>query len=216
MYKGNIIDKIIKAPLSGVQVKVYDRENRLVTEAITDEEGNFEVVISPTTNHIFAFLKPEYKQELKTVNNADSPQLYKEINNTELTPFSSFVANEGGVEKIRVNPIFFNLNRHNITYKAATELDKIVSFMNDFPSVKIKIEAHTDSRASAAFNLELSNNRAISTKDYLVQKGIDPSRIESAIGYGESRLMNDCANGVPCNNEQHLANRRCDFIIISK
>ncbi|NNG10810.1 MAG: OmpA family protein, partial [Arenibacter sp.] len=104
----------------------------------------------------------------------------------------------------------------NITYKAAKELDRIVSFMKSFPNVKIKIEAHTDSRASDKFNLDLSGHRARSTYNYLVQMGIAPERIASAIGYGESRLLNECSNGVPCSNAQHLANRRCDFIIIGK
>ncbi|MEQ8217705.1 MAG: OmpA family protein [Arenibacter sp.] len=216
VYKGNVLDDMTKAPIAQGTIKVYDENKQLVTEAVTDEKGNFEVALDPNRNHIFAFFKLEYKQEIKMVNNADSPSLFKDINNTVLTPFSSFIVNEGGVEKIKVNPIFFNLNRFNITYKAAAELDKIVSFMNDFPNVKIKIEAHTDSRASDAFNMELSNNRAKSTQDYLVYMGIDASRIESAIGYGESRLINNCANGVPCSNEDHLANRRCDFIIIGK
>ena len=216
MYKGNILDDLSKAPIPGVTVKVYDGNKQLVTEASTDGQGNFEVELSPSNNHIFAFFKLEYKQEIKAVNNADSPNLYKDLNSATLIPFSSFVINEGGVEKVKVNPIFFNLNRFNITYKAAAELDKIVRFMNDFPSVKIKIEAHTDSRASDEFNLQLSDNRAKSTLDYLVYMGIDASRIESAIGYGESRLINNCANGVPCSNEDHLANRRCDFIIIRK
>ncbi|WP_157943770.1 MULTISPECIES: OmpA family protein [Arenibacter] len=216
MYKGNILDDLSKAPIPGVTVKVYDGNKQLVTEASTDGQGNFEVELSPSNNHIFAFLKLEYKQEIKAVNNADSPSLYQDLNSATLIPFSSFVINEGGVEKVKVNPIFFNLNRFNITYKAAAELDKIVRFMNDFPSVKIKIEAHTDSRASDEFNLQLSDNRAKSTLDYLVYMGIDASRIESAIGYGESRLINNCANGVPCSNEDHLANRRCDFIIIRK
>ncbi len=216
VYKGIIIDEITKNPIAEGTIKVYDENKQLVVQANTDEQGNFEVALDPNVNHIFAFFKLEYKQEILAVNNADNPTLYKEVNQTELIPFSKYVVNEGGVEKVRVNPIFFNLNRFNITYKAAAELDKIVSFMNDFPNVKIKIEAHTDSRASDAFNLELSNNRAKSTQEYLVYMGIDPSRIESAIGYGESRLINNCANGVPCSNEDHLANRRCEFIIIGK
>lgn len=215
-YKGNILDDVIKTPIPAVKIKVYDQEKHLVTETSTDDQGNFEVALSPNSNYIFAFFKLEYKQEILAVNNADNPSLYKDINTTTLIPFSKFVINEGGVVKVRANPIFFNLNRFNITYKAAAELDKIVRFMNDFPNVKIKIEAHTDSRASDAFNLELSNNRAISTQNYLIYKGIDASRIESAIGYGELRLINKCSNGVPCSNEDHLANRRCDFIILDK
>ena len=85
-----------------------------------------------------------------------------------------------------------------------------------FPNLKIKIESHTDSRGSDSYNLKLSDNRAKSTMEYLISKGIDPSRIESAIGYGETRLKNNCKNGVKCSEDEHFANRRSDFIVISK
>ena len=81
---------------------------------------------------------------------------------------------------------------------------------------KIKIESHTDSRGSDAHNLTLSDNRAKSTQAYIISKGISPDRIESAIGYGETRLKVNCPNGVKCSEEQHSVNRRSDFIIISK
>ncbi|MGC4041385.1 MAG: OmpA family protein [Flavobacterium sp.] len=97
-----------------------------------------------------------------------------------------------------------------------TELDKVVFVMEKFPVVKIKIESHTDSRGGDAYNLKLSDARAKSTQDYILAKGIDPSRIESAIGYGESRLKNKCSNGVKCSEEEHFVNRRSDFIIIEK
>lgn len=88
--------------------------------------------------------------------------------------------------------------------------------MRKFPNIRIKIESHTDSRGKDAYNLKLSDNRAKSTRDYIVAQGIDASRIESAIGYGESRLINKCKNGVKCTEEEHLLNRRSDFIIIQK
>ena len=88
--------------------------------------------------------------------------------------------------------------------------------MSKFPKIKIKIESHTDSRGKDAYNMKLSDARAKSTQTYILSKGIDPSRIESAIGYGESRLTNKCKNGVKCTEAEHLANRRSDFIVIEK
>ena len=88
--------------------------------------------------------------------------------------------------------------------------------MEKFPNIKIKIESHTDSRGNDKYNMTLSENRAKSTMRYLISKGINSTRIESAIGYGESRLKNKCKNNVKCTDIEHAVNRRSDFIIVSK
>jgi outer membrane protein OmpA-like peptidoglycan-associated protein len=134
----------------------------------------------------------------------------------KLNKYEDLVKKERGEEKIIVNPIYFDYDKWDITPQAAAELDRVVYVMQNFPNVRIKIESHTDSRGKDAYNMKLSDNRAKSTQTYLLSKGIDPSRIESAIGYGESRLVNRCANGVKCTEAEHLQNRRSDFIIIQK
>lgn len=120
------------------------------------------------------------------------------------------------LKKIKVDPIYFEYNKWDITPQAETELNKILFAMEKFPNVKIKIESHTDARGSDSYNLKLSDNRAKSTMDYLISQGVDPNRIESATGYGETRLKNKCRNRVKCSEEDHFVNRRSDFIVISK
>ena len=105
-------------------------------------------------------------------------------------PKQSTIANSA------INPIYFDYDKYDITPKAIEELTKVVFIMQKFPNIRIKIESHTDSRGKDSYNLKLSDNRAKSTRDYIVSQGIDPSRIESAIGYGETRLINKCKNGV--------------------
>ena len=78
----------------------------------------------------------------------------------------------------------------------------------------IKIESHTDSRGSDSYNMKLSDRRAKSTRDYIISRGIDASRIESAIGYGETQLLNKCANKVKCTEVEHQLNRRSYFYIL--
>jgi outer membrane protein OmpA-like peptidoglycan-associated protein len=85
--------------------------------------------------------------------------------------------------------------------------------MEDNPTLKIEISAHTDSRLEDRYNLWLSQKRADSVLEYLVQKGISKERIV-AKGYGETRLINRCANGVICSEEEHLVNRRTEFVIL--
>jgi outer membrane protein OmpA-like peptidoglycan-associated protein len=93
-------------------------------------------------------------------------------------------------------------------------LENIVDVLRKHPSMIIKIESHTDSRGSDRYNLKLSNRRAESTRDYIISRGIDADRIESAIGYGETQLLNKCANGVKCSEEEHQLNRRSYFYIV--
>ena len=83
------------------------------------------------------------------------------------------------------------------------------------PELRVEISSHTDSRASDAFNLELSNRRAKAVVDYLVSRGIRRSRLEYR-GYGESQLVNQCRNGIQCTEEQHAQNRRTEFRVLPR
>src|SRR5690606_2931540 len=86
-----------------------------------------------------------------------------------------------------LNPIYFDLDKSNIRPDAAQELTKILAVMEEYPSMKIDIRSHTDSRASMAYNDKLSDRRAQSTRQWLIDQGIAPERL-TAKGYGERQL----------------------------
>ena len=131
-----------------------------------------------------------------------------------LKRLEEMIALEDGIKKIKTEMIYFDFDKSYIRPDAAKELNKLVSVMKEYPGMVIKIESHTDSRGSRAYNEYLSDNRAKSTRDYIISQGIDPERIESATGYGESRLINQCDGTVRCTEEEHLLNRRSEFIIV--
>jgi outer membrane protein OmpA-like peptidoglycan-associated protein len=108
--------------------------------------------------------------------------------------------------------IYFNLGKWNITDAAAIELEKILAVMQEYPQIKIDIRSHTDSRSSAKSNLVLSDKRAKSIMAWLIAKGIRADRLNGK-GYGESKLINRCKDGVKCSEEEHLKNRRSEFVI---
>lgn len=112
-----------------------------------------------------------------------------------------------------IQQIYFDLGKYNIRPDAAVQLEKIISFMNEYPTAKIDIRSHTDCRASDKYNDTLSENRAKSIQEYLVKSGIDPARLTGR-GYGERQLVNKCADGVKCTEEEHQQNRRSEFIIV--
>lgn len=115
-----------------------------------------------------------------------------------------------------LNPIYFDLDKHNIRPDAALELNKIVELLNNCPEMRMEIGSHTDCRHSYSYNENLSNRRAQSTLDYIASRISNPSRL-SAKGYGEHVLAVDCpCEGnvtSPCSEEQHQLNRRTEFRI---
>lgn len=110
--------------------------------------------------------------------------------------------------------IYFDLDKSFIREDATFELAKIVAVMQEFPEMKIEVRSHTDSRQTAKYNEKLSDKRAKATVAWLVKNGINSTRIIGK-GYGESQLVNHCADDVKCTEEEHQANRRSEFIIVS-
>jgi len=109
--------------------------------------------------------------------------------------------------------ILYDLGKWNIREDAAVELDDMIQFLKDNPDIKIELGSHTDTRGSAKFNQSLSQKRAESAVNYMVERGISPDRV-TAKGYGETKLKNRCADGVSCSEEEHQANRRSEVTII--
>ncbi|MDC7998206.1 OmpA family protein [Gilvibacter sediminis] len=108
--------------------------------------------------------------------------------------------------------INWNLGSATLTAEAKREIDtKLLPVLKD--GVRVEIASHTDSRGTAASNRDLSERRAQAVTNYLISKGINSSRIVSN-GYGESQLLNRCADGVSCSEREHRANRRTQFRII--
>jgi outer membrane protein OmpA-like peptidoglycan-associated protein len=118
---------------------------------------------------------------------------------------------------LKLNPIYFDLDKSDIRPDAKVELDKIVQIMNDNPLIKIELGSHTDCRSSKDYNLKLSDRRAISSAEYIKSRISSPERIYGK-GYGESKLVNDCAcegkKKSNCSEEDHQANRRTEFKIV--
>lgn len=114
-----------------------------------------------------------------------------------------------------VENIYYNYGEYKILPEATKTLDKVINIMKNDPQLIIELSSHTDSRSSAEYNMKLSQNRAKAAVDYMIARGVDKSRI-SGKGYGETKLMNKCADGVECTEEEHAQNRRTEFKISRK
>ncbi len=113
-------------------------------------------------------------------------------------------------DRLAMGPIRFVSGDWLLTPDNFSELDKVAAYLKANPDTKIEIAAHTDSRGDDILNQEISQRRAEGVLQYLYQKGTPPDRM-TAVGYGESQLLNQCYNDVPCPDYLHSRNSRIDI-----
>ncbi|SEC05893.1 CarboxypepD_reg-like domain-containing protein [Maribacter dokdonensis] len=214
-YSGQVLNELTKEPLPFANIEVKNSKDGLRKILLADENGNYEIQLPCDRQNRLVFFKERYSKKTILVATTKEPQEPSFNNVIYLTPYDMIVENDGSVDKIIVDPIYFDYDKSTITSRAEIELKKVLFAMQQFPDMRIKIESHTDSRGSDSYNLKLSDDRAKSTRDYLILKGIEQDRILSAAGYGETMLINECRNGVKCSDQEHLVNRRSDFIVIN-
>ncbi|MFC4476362.1 OmpA family protein [Flavobacterium chungangensis] len=207
-------------PLPDFNAEIFKAStNESVGKVVTDAEGKYKVMVDPYQNYRAYYTKTNYAE--KTVNTEQLKPLEKKEISFEVTKVMEVIVDgekvkiEDGddlAKKLKLKPIYFDLNGYNIRQSSKKELDKVVELMRDRPNVKIKVNSYTDSRGRDEFNMKLSENRAKSTVAYIVSAGIPQERI-SGEGFGETNLLNHCSNGVKCSEQEHELNRRSEFII---
>jgi outer membrane protein OmpA-like peptidoglycan-associated protein len=210
--EGIVTDLVTGEVMPEALVTLLDENNIKLKEVISDEDGSFVFEdLDGNTKYTVRTTKQGYADVVSNVSTKDN-----EVVNVEVTlqKLEELIVLEEGIKKIKLNMIYFDFDKSNIRQDAAEELDKLVAVMRENPSMVIKIESHTDSRGKAVYNKYLSDLRAKSTRAYIISQGIDPKRIESAIGYGEERLLNGCNGSIRCTSAQHQLNRRSEFIIV--
>lgn len=110
--------------------------------------------------------------------------------------------------------ILWDFNSAKLRDDAKLKIDEVLlTLLNDYPKITVELASHTDSRGSDEYNTALSQRRADAIKNYLVSQGISSSRLISK-GYGETRLKNNCSNGVSCTEAQHQENRRTEYRVV--
>ena len=159
-------------------------------------------------------VQPVYYPEQRQVR-VDTVKLveYKTVYTEVKAPAHEFGTPEIG-KTITLQNIYYDLNKSFVREGAKPELDKVISYMKEYPTIKIELKSHTDSRGNKEYNQALSQKRAEAAADYIIKGGISPDRI-TAKGYGESQPVNECVDGVNCSEEQHQQNRRTEITVVS-
>ena len=206
-----------KGLMKGALITLKDKKTGRLFPCTTLAEGSCIFGLQPNSNYELTIQAPSAKvgcsygtevRQVTTVGKIAPSTMSEQVTLEALC--------EG--EIVEILNIYYDLNKFNIRADAAAQLDNfVIPIMNKYPNMIVEIRSHTDCRASAAYNLKLSQNRANAAVAYLISRGISPSRM-TAKGYGESVLKNGCScEGVltsTCTEEEHQKNRRTEFKIL--
>lgn len=206
-------------PISGIAVEIYNAANEKINTVYSDKLGKYSADLKPLKEYKLLYKKnglvekiqiaPKFELTEKREYSFDfSDEMEVKVGNATVV-----LASGDDLSKVlNLKPIYFDYAGYKIRKSSKLELDKIVELMKVRPSISIKINSHTDSRGRDDFNMKLSENRAKATLDYFVLQGIKKERLTGE-GFGETRLINKCSNGVKCSEAEHEENRRSEFII---
>ena len=211
--KGIVKDAKTKAIIANAKVVLSDKVMKEVGTHQSKNDGTFtfEKVDCNNTNYYLRGEKQKYETAEVNVTVGKDEVVYEIL----LNPREVAIKKGMDLAKVfEIKEIKFDYNKADIRSDAAVELTKIVEVMREYPKMKIDIRSHTDSRGADSYNLKLSDRRAKATLEWIVKQGIDRKRLK-AKGYGETRLVNGCSNGVPCTEEEHQENRRSEFIVVA-
>ncbi len=205
---GNVVGKTFTDHAGGFKFENVSPDSRYsIRSEVTDpnamiriynDRGELLTTIEPTRAGEFIYVRLKDDEKMITITNEEKKRIT--ISDKEL---------------FNLPAIYYELDRAKLTKQSATTLDKLIDIIRDNPHISIELSGHTDSRGSMEYNLLLSEHRIQSVVDYLVKAGIQRSRLEGH-GYGEFELLNHCADGVECSEEEHAVNRRTEIRIIDK
>ncbi len=209
---GKIASKVDGKPVSGAKIEITDRARNTTDTIYAAEDGSYSYLLAPNTDFEITVSKDGFFSQSEDVTSMNqSGDITKDFALEELVKDKSVVidaADENGVR-----PILYDFNKWEIRSDAYEPLNKLSKRLKDNPKITIELSSHTDCRGTDSYNQDLSFRRAKSAKNYLISKGVKANRIKVK-GYGETKPLNKCSDGVPCTDDEYQTNRRTEFKVI--
>ena len=191
----------IKKPLLSV---VDTSNNELVVPIKVKGDSIFTYVIEKGTNYRISINKPGYFLADSILFSGDS--ITGEIE--WVIPLKKIKPNIS----IKIENIYYGFDKASLRDSSRIQLNELIIWLEDNPNVYLEISAHTDSRGNSVYNKKLSQRRAESVVDYLVESGINENRL-IAKGYGKEKPIIDCLEH-DCSIQDHQKNRRTEMKVI--
>lgn len=235
---GYLFDQDKKA-LGNAKVTIFNK-SEVIENILTDAKGKFEFKnLGADKNYLFGIDEsdPRFANVTKIFVADSRGRIYREIKRNssgkfqfelidlDRTAMGEYSVDDPWLEVLNmknkqkqeaitiIESLTYAYGDYRIDAAGFNVLNKVITVLNSNQNLNIELSSHTDSRSSDIYNMSLSQKRAKAAVDYIISKGINKSRLK-AVGYGESRLLNNCKNDVPCTEEEHAKNRRTEFKIV--
>ena len=208
ILKGKTVKCNTSIPLTNVSVLLKNKEQSTRKSTITGSQGKFILRVKQNSNYSIYGKKEQFFSQTENITTGEYDR------QTTL-----FVQLEMCMEKaecgtpIQLRNIHYDVDTYSVREIAKQELNRLVQFMIDNPTMHVEVSSHTDASATHAYNQKLSQKRANAAVAYIVSQGISQSRL-TGTGYGETKLINECADGVPCSEYKQQMNRRTEMKVI--
>ncbi|MEW4923906.1 OmpA family protein [Algibacter sp. 2305UL17-15] len=208
--KGSVVDAETKILLPNTILVLKDEDGKVVSKELTDNNGAFDFSVIPFEAYTISTEKDGFiDKTFHFTANRSFETVYNK--NLKLETTKPIIEKVDDNLAIVVENIYFDSAKWSLKEESHIALNKIAEVLNANPDMKLSINAHTDNKGNANYNLKLSNKRATSVMDYLIKTGINKNRLQFK-GYGEMHPKIDCK--AKCKADELLINRRVEFIII--
>lgn len=187
---------------------------KLQEKEIAENKRKQEIIIEEENKKNQALAAIELKQKEKKANEAEvvAAEVKKNEKVKQILEKEKDVVKDKDRLIIKTDPIYFDYDLWYIRKESKVVLGRVVELMKKYPEMVIEIGSHTDSRGNLKYNEDLSQKRANSTRDFIIESGINAKRVQ-AKGYGESVPIIKCKTDEACSEEEHELNRRSEFVI---
>jgi outer membrane protein OmpA-like peptidoglycan-associated protein/tetratricopeptide (TPR) repeat protein len=201
-----VVNAYTDEPLFGALLSLYDGSDTRLSTKTTSESGQGQLIGACDTELTVQASLIGFEPEAIVIEAHPNGTLIRTIS---LKPVEAIIVDD----KIELETILFDYNKSDIKPQAAFELDRLIEIMKKYPKIIVSVASHSDSQGEADYNRDLSERRAQATVQYVIDQGIDAGRI-SGKGFGEDQPIVDC--GENCSEEDHMKNRRSEFIIVKE
>jgi len=212
--EGLVTDKVTGEVLPNTTVTLFDKDGNVIAEQLVGEDGRYKLPTQPSQEYSVEGFQPKYIPQVEFFDTNDKGNIEFNIE-LEIESYKDaediVTDDDKGNTFIELENIYFDFAKWDIKPQAARTLDVLVALLTKYPRMEIQLGAHTDSRASYEFNMDLSEKRAAATLEYLVENGISRARLTSK-GFGETQPIVPCGDN--CTETEYSINRRCEFLIL--
>ncbi|MEP3373197.1 MAG: OmpA family protein [Maribacter dokdonensis] len=210
---GKVVNLRNKAGLEGAQVRLLSQNGDILKEVVSNSDGSFRIEVPWMSQVTIQAMSDGYSIFSTTYSEEGMEEIQNSSYNMGLAKMEDLVTEREEKTVIKLDKFYFDKGKSTLNAQVEGQLKKVIDAVERFPQIRLRVLSYTDSRGSSSYNKRLSQDRANTIKQYLLNNGLGSHNILEATGYGEENIVNNCTNGAYCLDFLHKQNERTLFVV---